>query len=405
MCGQPALHVEGAFKLKGREVCANISLGQPGTLGFIQDIKTKQQFLVDTGSVYSIIPYKSDAPPTGPRIIAADKTPIACWGWHQQELCVKGHMFRWNFLLAAVATPIVGADFLESHHLQVDLAKRRLLHDSAQWWVPLQSPPPGSCFAAIGVQPAEPPHVPPAAQMGCPAGVAAREPPHMPPAAQIRCQAGVAAMEPPHVPPAAQMGCPAGGAAMEPPHVPPAAQMGGPEGGAAMEPPHVPSAATVSVAAVFRDYSTIMAKFPEVLNPSKQLPPVKHHVQHHIHTEGNAVAGKYRRLDPDRLEAARKEFAELERQGVLRRSKSHWASPLHLVKKADGTWRPCGDFRRLNLQTKADRYTCPNMADLTARLAGCTVFSKLDLRKGYHQVPVKPEDIHKTAIITPFGLF
>ena len=44
------------------------------------------------------------------------------------------------------------------------------------------------------------------------------------------------------------------------------------------------------------------------------------------------------------------------------------------------------------------------MADLTARLAGCTVFSKLDLRKGYHQEPVKPEHMHKTAICTPFGL-
>jgi cleavage and polyadenylation specificity factor subunit 1 len=76
-----------------------------------------------------------------------------------------------------------------------------------------------------------------------------------------------------------------------------------------------------------------------------------------------------------------------------------------MVKKADGTWRPCGDFRRLNLQTTEDKYTCPNIADLTARLAGCTVFSKLDLRKGYHQVPVKPEHVAKTAIVTPFGLY
>jgi len=68
-------------------------------------------------------------------------------------------------------------------------------------------------------------------------------------------------------------------------------------------------------------------------------------------------------------------------------------------------WRPCGDFRCLNLQTEPDRYTCPNMADLTSRLKGCTVFSKLDLRKGYHQVPVDGASVRKTAIITPFGLF
>ena len=57
------------------------------------------------------------------------------------------------------------------------------------------------------------------------------------------------------------------------------------------------------------------------------------------------------------------------------------------------------------MQLKPDRYTCPNIGDLTAKLAGCHVFSKLDLRKGYHQVPVRSEDVHKTAVVTPFGLF
>jgi cleavage and polyadenylation specificity factor subunit 1 len=76
-----------------------------------------------------------------------------------------------------------------------------------------------------------------------------------------------------------------------------------------------------------------------------------------------------------------------------------------MVKKADGTWWPCRDYRRLNVQTQPDLYMCPNMADLSARLAGCRFFSKLDLKKGYFQVPVHPEDICKTAIITPFGTF
>ena len=62
-------------------------------------------------------------------------------------------------------------------------------------------------------------------------------------------------------------------------------------------------------------------------------------------------------------------------------------------------------WRLLNLQTQPDLYMCPNIADLTARLEGCTIFSKLDLRKGFHQIPVRPRDIHKTAIITPFGLW
>jgi len=76
-----------------------------------------------------------------------------------------------------------------------------------------------------------------------------------------------------------------------------------------------------------------------------------------------------------------------------------------MVKKPDGTWRTCGDFRHLNLQTTPDRYTYPNMADLTGCLKGCKIFSKLDLRKGYHQVPVDGDSVRKTAIITPFGLF
>ena len=152
-------------------------------------------------------------------------------------------------------------------------------------------------------------------------------------------------------------------------------------------------------------FKHVLDSFPEVLNESKNLPKPTHGVYHHLETEGRPVTAKYRRLDPERLAAAKQEFADLERQGVVRRSSSNWASPLHMVKKADGTWRPCGDYRRLNVQTKPDLYTCPNIADLTARLEGCCVFTKLDLRKGYHQVPIRREDVAKTAVITPFGLF
>ncbi len=76
-----------------------------------------------------------------------------------------------------------------------------------------------------------------------------------------------------------------------------------------------------------------------------------------------------------------------------------------MVRKAEGSWRLCGDFRRLNLVTEPDVYPLPNMLDFAAKAAGCTVFSKIDLRKGYHQIPVNPADEQKTAINTPFGLF
>jgi Reverse transcriptase (RNA-dependent DNA polymerase) len=76
-----------------------------------------------------------------------------------------------------------------------------------------------------------------------------------------------------------------------------------------------------------------------------------------------------------------------------------------MVRKKDGGWRPCGNFRRLNLLTSADRYPLPNMADLSAQLTGCSFFTKIDLQKDYLQVLVAVEDIPKTAVITPFGLF
>jgi hypothetical protein len=65
----------------------------------------------------------------------------------------------------------------------------------------------------------------------------------------------------------------------------------------------------------------------------------------------------------------------------------------------------CGDYRRLNLVTTPDKYPSPNMQCLSNGLHGCTVFSKIDLVKGYHQIPGATEDIPKTAIITLFGLF
>jgi transposase InsO family protein len=147
------------------------------------------------------------------------------------------------------------------------------------------------------------------------------------------------------------------------------------------------------------------AKFPAVFGKAAAEATVKHDVEHFLVTSGPPISSKFRRLDGEKLAAAKAEFAKMEAEGVVRRSTSPWSSPLHMVEKPDGSWRPCGDFRRLNLVTQVDTYPLPNMLDFSASVAGCTYFSKIDLRKGYYQIPMNKADIPKTAVATPFGLY
>ncbi len=72
------------------------------------------------------------------------------------------------------------------------------------------------------------------------------------------------------------------------------------------------------------------------MNPSKVLPQTSHGVEHHLETRGPPITSPFRQLDTEKLAAAKAEFAALERDGIIRRSGSPWASPLHMVKKPDG---------------------------------------------------------------------
>ena len=125
--------------------------------------------------------------------------------------------------------------------------------------------------------------------------------------------------------------------------------------------------------------AALLSEFADVLNADGRLLPSTHGVEHHIVTSGRPVSAKFCRLDAAKLAAAKEEFRRLEEEGIVRRSDSEWASPLHMVRKSDGPWWPCRDFRRLNLLTETDCYPLPNMTDISGSLAGAAVFSKLDL--------------------------
>jgi hypothetical protein len=137
----------------------------------------------------------------------------------------------------------------------------------------------------------------------------------------------------------------------------------------------------------------IFSEFQDVANLE-----AKHKTVHHIKTTGPPATARFRRLDASKLAAAKAEFYKLER-GDHQEVFEYLVCTLAHDYEAGwhGTWRPCGDYRHLNLVTTLDLYPLPNIQDLSGRLHCCSIFSKLDLRKGYYQIPVQVSDMMPTS--------
>ncbi|KAL0544273.1 hypothetical protein IC582_019386 [Cucumis melo] len=149
---------------------------------------------------------------------------------------------------------------------------------------------------------------------------------------------------------------------------------------------------------VVRDYPDV---FPEEL---PGLPPHRE-VEFAIELESGTVPisrAPYR-MAPAELKELKVQLQELLDKGFIRPSVSPWGAPVLFVKKKDGSMRLCIDYRELNKVTVKNRYPLPRIDDLFDQLQGATVFSKIDLRSGYHQLRIKDEDVPKTAFRSRYG--
>ena len=160
------------------------------------------------------------------------------------------------------------------------------------------------------------------------------------------------------------------------------------------------------------EYQALIDKHPDILKSNFKEAKAKHNIIHRIDTgSAEACHAKVRPLVPGspKAKGGEKAWKELISLGIVERvdpNQAHpWTSGLHLAPKKDGSQRPTGDYRALNAKTVTDRYPLPALKTFNQSIKESKIFSRVDLQKAYHQIPIHKDDRHKTAVVTPWGTY
>ena len=321
---------------------------------FLKDAVTGREYLFDTGSqVTAIPPQAGDVPDPSVQLDAVNGTSLRTYGTKEIQIKVGRHTYSYVALKADVSRPILGYDFVKHFRLGIEWDNQDvpLLVDPVRRTrsrLHTKSVPQGSCPSTAG-----------AFALG-----------------QAQAKPG------------------------KPPTDPPTFR-------------HQVRTAEIHEKAlqdVPARYRRILLKYPGSLTHDFKAKTVKHGVVHRIDTTGPPCKASVRRLmqGSPKEQEGRKAWFELLDMGVIKRvphGTTAWSSALHLQPKPSGGLRPCGDFRNLNSKTALDQYPLPNLRSFAHNLRGATLFSKVDLLKAYHQVPIHPSHQEKTSVKTMWGSF